>query len=58
MSKLNTFLTGTVGTALVELPNQIDMPEIDHTNGKVSLIIQIVIAIATLFKMFKKEKRT
>lgn len=56
MSRINTLLTGTVGAAGVEITNSIPLPEIYPQHGTVSLIIQIVIAVATLFKMFKKPK--
>jgi hypothetical protein len=58
MSKLNTFLTGSVGTAAIEGVNHIPLPEIDPSHNTASLIIQIVLALATLFKMFKKDKKT
>lgn len=56
MSRIGTFLTGTVGATGVELANNVQLPDIEPQHGTVSLIIQIVIAIATLFKMFKKPK--
>ena len=56
MSNLSTITTGGVSVAAVEAANYIQIPEIDPTHNTASLIIQIVIAIATLFKMFKKPK--
>lgn len=56
MNKLDTLVTGTVGGAAIEAVNYIPVPEIDPTQNTASLIIQIVLALATLFKMFRKSK--
>ena len=56
MSKISNFLVGTVGVTGIEAVNQIDFPSLTQTKEATSLILQIVIAIATLFKMFKKQK--
>lgn len=56
MNNLSTITTGSVGVAAVEAANYIQIPEIDPTHNTVSLVVQIIIAIATLFKMFKKPK--
>lgn len=56
MSNITTLTTGSVGVAAVEAANYIPIPEIDPSHNTVSLIVQVIIAIATLFKMFKKPK--
>jgi hypothetical protein len=56
MKNLNTLAVGAIGTGGVELAQQINFPEIEPNGSAISLVIQIVIAIATLFKMFKKPK--
>lgn len=56
MNNLSTITTGSVGVVAVEAANHIQIPEIDPTHNTVSLVVQIIIAIATLFKMFKKPK--
>jgi len=56
MENIKTLAVGSVGAGAVELGNYVQIPEIDPSGSSVSLIIQIVIAVATLFKMFKKPK--
>lgn len=56
MVNIKTLAVGSVGATAVELGNYVQVPEIDPTGNSVSIIIQIVIGLATLFKMFKKPK--
>ena len=56
MNKISTLITGTAGTAAVEIVNNTALPDIATIQNGSSLIIQIIIAIATLWKMFKKPK--
>jgi hypothetical protein len=56
MDTIKNLTVGGVGMAGVEIANYLPPPEVDLQQSSVSLIIQIVIAVATLFKMFKKPK--
>lgn len=56
MKNLNTFALGTAGIGANEVIQNIPLDQITPTHDTASLIIQIVIALATLFKMFKKQK--
>lgn len=56
MEKINTLLMGTGSIALIEqtpefvINTNLDIPQITQT------IIQLIVAIATIFGMFKKSK--
>jgi hypothetical protein len=56
MENIKTLAVGTLGTGAIEVANHVQIPEIDPSGSSVSLILQIIVAIATLFKMFKKPK--
>jgi hypothetical protein len=56
MENIKTLAVGTVGAGAVEIGNYVQIPEIDPSGSSISVIIQIIIGIATLFKMFKKSK--
>ena len=46
-------LTGAIGTGAVEIANNINLD--DLTEGT-SILIQVIIGIVTLIKLFKKQK--
>lgn len=50
-SKGAVVLTGVIGTGAVEAVSEVDL------SAALQLIIQIVIAIATLWKLLKKPKK-
>lgn len=57
MENIKTLAVGTIGTGAIEVANHVQIPDIDPNGGTVSLILQVVIALAALIKMFKKPKR-
>lgn len=56
MNKITHFLTGTVGVTAIEAANQIDVSNIEQIQHGTSLLMQIIIGIATLWQMFRKKK--
>lgn len=56
MKDLKSLAVGVVGAGGVELAQYVQIPEIDQTGSSVSIVIQIIIGIAALFKMLKKQK--
>lgn len=51
------FLVGGVGATGVEVAQRIELPTTGETKDIVSIVIQIVIGIATLVSLFKKKKQ-
>jgi hypothetical protein len=52
------FMIGSIGTAGVEVAQHIDVPTSTETKDLVSIIVQIVIGIATIIGIFKKKKNS
>lgn len=50
------FLVGSAGATGVEVAQHIEIPTTTETKDIISIVIQIVIGIATLIGMFKKKK--
>jgi hypothetical protein len=53
---LNTLLTGTIGTAAVQIADQVTMPAPEDIQSVGQLLIQVIIGIITIWKMVKKPK--
>lgn len=56
MDTIKTLTVGTVGVTGVEVANHVDLTALAPPENSISLIIQIIIAVTTLFRMFKKPK--
>ena len=55
-NNLNTLLTGTIGTAAVQIADQVSMPAPEDIQSVGQLLIQVIIGIITIWKMVKKPK--
>lgn len=55
-TKINTFLTATIGASAVEAAQQMPIPSSEDVQNMGQLIIQVLIGIVTLWKMLKKPK--
>lgn len=53
----NTLLTGTIGTAAVQIADQVTMPAPEDIQSVGQLLIQVIIGIITIWKMVKKPKK-
>lgn len=58
VNKLHSLFTPLAGAGLIEIVPQIELPTPQNAQSIVGLVLQIVIGLATLFKMFKKQKTT
>ncbi len=56
MERINTLAIGSAGVAANEVIQNVPLDQLTPTHDTTSLIIQVVIALATLFKMFRKPK--
>lgn len=56
MKPISQLITGLVGMGGVEVATQVQIPTTTEVKDIVSIVIQIVIGVATLFGMFKKKK--
>lgn len=55
MKEIHPLIVGSLGTVGIETANQIDFSGVPEGGNSISLILQIIVAVATLFKMFKKK---
>lgn len=53
--KGSELLTGSTGVAAVEVMNHVNLETVSESGG---IIIQIIIGILTVLKMWKKKKQT
>jgi hypothetical protein len=56
MKNIEKIVLGVFGTGSVELVNNIDIPTSTETKDIVSIVIQLVIGVVTLFVLFKKKR--
>lgn len=54
----SNFIVGTSGVAVSEIASQVDVPTSGDTSEVIKVIVQIIIAVATLFGLFKKKPKT
>lgn len=55
---IKNFLVGGAGVGGVEVISQIETPQDTSTGEIIKVVLQIIVSIATLFGMFKKNKNT
>lgn len=53
----SNFIMGTSGVAASEIASQIDIPTSGDTSEVIKIVVQIIIAVATLFGLFKKKPK-
>lgn len=58
MSTLSTLTTSTAGVVGLEVVQNLPFQAPDPANNTVSLVLQVIIAIITLLKLFKKPSLT
>lgn len=56
MNEVKTLLVGGSGIGSVELVNQVPLDVIHQDGSLVSVVIQIIIGVVTLFGLLKKKK--
>jgi hypothetical protein len=52
------FIVGTSGVAISEVASQVELPTSGDTSEVIKIVVQIIIAVATLFGMFKKKPKS
>jgi hypothetical protein len=52
----NTLLVAAVGEAAIAVADKITLPSAEEIQAIGQLVLQIIVAVATIWKMFKKEK--
>jgi hypothetical protein len=57
MDRLNTFLAGGTGVTGIGIANEIDFSGIASQPNTVSLLLQVIIAIVSLVKIIKGNKK-
>lgn len=55
---VKNLLVGGAGVGGVEIISQIEPPQDTSTGEIIKVVLQIIVSIATLFGMFKKNKNT
>lgn len=58
MNTVKNFFLGGSGVAGVELASTVQVPTSSDTSELIKIIIQLVIGVATLFGLFKKNAKT
>lgn len=54
----SNFIVGTSGVAVSEIASQVEIPTSGDTSEVIKIVVQIIIAVATLFGLFKKKPTT
>lgn len=57
MSKLNALMTGTGSIAIMQGVDIVNTSSITEIKDIVSLVLQIVVAVVTVYKLFSGEKK-
>lgn len=55
---IKNLLVGGAGVGSLEVISQIETPQDASTGEIIKVVLQIIVSIATLFGMFKKNKNT